>query len=227
MLKRQPSGLAPQATERLRALGYPAPRYLIVAETYSVQEELPGAPLGGWEAPLPPRLLELNELQAGQAVDDDRTWPATLVESVTVGFEEFMILETLERHSPEGRELLELCRDAVERNAETLTVTDDVVHMDFTADNVLVSDGVVTGVIDWGGVRSGDRAFDLATWLYYSPRTCGDLWELLVDRVGARGLSVYLAHLAIRQAEWSVRLHGEEAGWAMVRYGLELARRFP
>jgi aminoglycoside phosphotransferase (APT) family kinase protein len=109
-----------------------------------------------------------------------------------------------------------------------LTVTDDVVHIDFTAANVLGADGEITGVIDWGGTRSGDRMFDLATWLYYSPRTCRDeLVPLVVDRIGQRGLSVYIAHLAIRQAEWSVRLHGDEAGWAMVRYGLELARVFP
>jgi Phosphotransferase enzyme family len=193
-----------------------------------VQEELPGEPLGGWEVPLPTRLYELNDLQEGHAVDDDRSWPETLVESVVDGFEEFMILETLERHSPEGRELLALCRGAVERNAGVVAVADDVVHMDFTAANVLGADGEVTGVIDWGGTRSGDRAFDLATWFYYSPRTCrDDLLPLLIERVGSRGLSVYLAHLAIRQAEWSVRLHGTKAGWAMVRYGLELARAFP
>src|SRR5262249_33968007 len=79
-LKHQPPGDAPRITDRLRGRGYPAPRYVVVAETYSVQEELPGAPLGGWDAPFHARLLELVDLQEGCAVDADRSWPATIVE---------------------------------------------------------------------------------------------------------------------------------------------------
>src|SRR3954454_18244497 len=83
VLKHQPAGLAPETTEALRAVGYPAPRYLVVAETYCVQEELPGIPLGGWDVPITEPLLALNELQQGRAVDDDRSWPATIVESAS------------------------------------------------------------------------------------------------------------------------------------------------
>jgi hypothetical protein len=225
-LKRQPPGLAPSVTERLRERGYPAPRYVVVGEAYSVQEELPGVPLVGWDVPFPLRLLELNDVQEGCAVGPDRSWPATIVESVVDGFEEFMVLDTLERHSDEGRELLARCRSAVERHAHLLTTNDDIVHMDFTADNVLALDGEITGVIDWCGTRSGDRTFDLATWSYYAP---GDvaLRATVVERIGEKGMSVYLAHMAIRQADWSIRHHGEEAGWQMVRYGLQLARSFP
>jgi aminoglycoside phosphotransferase (APT) family kinase protein len=92
---------------------------------------------------------------------------------------------------------------------------------------VLAVAGEVTGVIDWGGTRSGDRMFDLATWLYYARENGDDLRQLIVGRIGERGLAVYLAHMAIRQADWSIRHHGEEAGWAMVRYGVQLARTFP
>jgi hypothetical protein len=225
-LKRQPPGNAVRITERLRERGYPVPRYVVVGATYSVQEELPGAPLGAWDVPFPPRLLELVDLQQGCAVDADRTWPATIVESVTDGFEEFMVLETLKRHSDEGRELLARCRSAVERHAHRLTTTDDIAHMDCTADNVLAVDGAITGVIDWGGARSGDRAFDLATWSYYAPSDAA-LRATVIERIGEKGFSVYLSHLAIRQADWSIRHHGEEAGWQTVRYGLQLARAFP
>jgi len=228
VLKWQPPGLAPQTTEALRALGYPAPRYVLFGDGYSVQEELPGEPLGGWRIESSPELVELNELrQAGRAVAEDRTWPAIVVESVVTGGDEYMILATLESHSPEGRELLALCRAAVERHAASLTTTGDVVHWDFTGSNVLVTDGRVSGVIDWGGTCSGDRLFDLATFLYYARGRAPELRAYIVERIGEEGLSVYLAHMAIRQAEWSVRHHGEGAGWEMVRYGLELARAFP
>ncbi len=226
VLKYQAPGLAPLTTEALRPLGYPVPRYVIATDVYSIQEELPGRPLGGWGMPLPARLLALNELQAGRSVDDDRSWPGVIVASVTQGFDEYMVLATLAEHSPESHELLELCQRAVDRNAAQITTTDDVVHYDFTPANVLAHDGVVTGIIDWGGTRSGDRTFDLATWLFYS-RDDAELRRVVVERIGERGLSVYLAHMAIRQADWSLRHHREEAGWEMVTYGLELARAFP
>ncbi len=76
VFKAQPPGLAPPTTEALRALGYPAPRYVAWGDDWCLQEELPGAPISQWGAPLPPRLLELNELQAGRAVDEDASWPA-------------------------------------------------------------------------------------------------------------------------------------------------------
>jgi len=227
VLKRQSPGLAPKTTEVLRSVGYPAPVYVVAGEGYSVQEELPGSPLGDWEVPIPAGTIELNELQAGRAVDDDRTWPIAIVESVLTGFDDYMILSTLRQHSAEGRELLELCQQAVERHAHQLQTTDDIVHFDFTASNVLAIGGQITGVIDWCGTQSGDRTFDLATWLYYSPSASSELRRTIVSRIGESGLAVYLAHMCIRQADWSIRYHGEAAGWAMVEYGLRLARTFP
>jgi len=227
VLKWQPPGLAPRTTEVLRAVGYPAPRYVIAEADYSVQEELPGEPLGDWRTGDRSELLELNALQAGRAVDEDRSWPARVVESVLVGYEDYMVVSTLDAHSREARELLDRCRRAVERQPSSLKTNDDVVHWDFTAGNILVEGGRITGVIDWGGTCSGDRLFDLATYLFYARGSASQLERYLLDRLGPEGLSVYLAHMAIRQADWSIRHHGEEAGWEMVRYGLELARAFP
>jgi aminoglycoside phosphotransferase (APT) family kinase protein len=109
------------------------------------------------------RLLELNELQSRRAVDDDRSWPQAIIDSVTVGFSEYAVVGTLERHSEESRALLELCRRVVDRWAGTIGERRDVVHWDYTLDNVLAERDRVTGIVDWGGTRSGDRLFDLAT----------------------------------------------------------------
>jgi hypothetical protein len=230
VLKHQPAGLAPITTEALRSLGYPAPRYVLDGPGYHVQEELPGRPAGGWGIAGPgimERLVELNELLAGQAVDDDRSWPETIVESVTVGFEEFAVVETLERHSSSSRELLALCRHAVEQHAPDLPASRDIVHMDYTLANVLVGDGAVTGVIDWGGTRTGDRLFDLATLVYHARGHAPEIERYVVERIGREGLSVYLAHMGVRQSDWSLRHHGLAAGDEAVDYSLELARRFP
>ena len=84
VFKRQPPGLAPETTSALRPLGYPAPRYVAWGGDYHVQEELPGEPAWrGWgvaPAAVMSRLLELDELQEGRAVDDDARWPDSIVE---------------------------------------------------------------------------------------------------------------------------------------------------
>ena len=219
VFKDQPPGLAPATTEALRAVGYPAPRYVAWGDDWCIQEELPGTPISHWGAPLPPRLLELNELQAGRAVDDDASWPAAAVAWTVGGHDDYMFVVELERHSAEGRELVRRCREIVDRHAADLPAPRDVVHWDLTAANVLAERGEVTGVIDWNGTQTGDRLFDLATWLYYGPDEA--LRRYIADRAGEGGLAVYLAHMAIRQAGWSVYRHPPEAGWAMVRYGLE------
>jgi aminoglycoside phosphotransferase (APT) family kinase protein len=228
VLKRQPPGLAPQTTDVLRRVGYPAPRYVAWGERYAVQEELPGEPASAdWGVAAPSimsRLLELNELQAGCVVDGDTTWPQTIVESVTDGFEEFCVVETLERHSDESRELLALCRRAVERGADALAGARDITHLDYTLANVLVADEHVSGVIDWGGTRTGDRLFDLATLVYYAKGEAPELERYVVERIGEGGLAVYLAHMCVRQSDWSLRNHGLAAGEWAVSYSLELAR---
>ncbi len=64
--------------------------------------------------------------------------------------------------------------------------------------------------MDWEGARAGDSAFDLATLLFYGyddgqVRTF--LWEYALARRPIQVLSVYLAHLILRQVDWSLRHH--------------------
>jgi aminoglycoside phosphotransferase (APT) family kinase protein len=229
VFKDQPAGLAPATTEALRATGYPAPRYAFWGDGYHVQEEVPGAPIAT-SAMVPRditrRLLELNEIQADRAVDDDASWPQRVIDSVLEGFSAYMVLATLER-SETTRTLLRLCQRAVERHAGTLTSARDVVHWDFTHHNILCTEDRVTGVIDWGGTCSGDRLFDLATLVYYAGDAHSGVTRYIVDSIGLEGLSVYLAHLAIRQSDWSLRHHSPTAAADAVSHALRIARRFP
>jgi aminoglycoside phosphotransferase (APT) family kinase protein len=228
VLKLQPPGLAPATTEVLRPLGYPVPRYVAWGDDYHVQEELPGVPTpGGWGASSPAvmsRLLELNELQESRAVDEDSSWPDVIAESVLTGFADYSMLEPLERHSDESRELLRLCQRAVTRHDDSLRGRRDIVHWDYTLSNVLIEDDRVTGVIDWAGTRSGDRLFDLATLIYYARGEAPELERYIMERIGEEGLAVYLAHMAVRQSDWSLRHHGTEAGDEVVAYSIELLK---
>jgi aminoglycoside phosphotransferase (APT) family kinase protein len=230
VLKGQGAGLAPATTEALRSQGYPAPRYVLWGDGYHVQEELPGAPVET-SARVPvgirQRLLELNELQAGRAVDADGSWPERVIESVVVGLSDYMILATLEDHSEDTRRLLRLCQRAVERHAGALSTTRDIVHWDFTYRNILCAEQLVSGVIDWGGTCSGDRLFDLATIVYYTGDAAPEICEYVLDRIGPEGLSVYHAHLAIRQSDWSLRRHTAKEADRVVAHSLQLALRFP
>jgi len=121
-------------------------------------------------------LLALNELQTGQAGDCPREWPSTVVDSVLHGGVGFCLLDTMRSYSAATNQLLDTLQAVVATHAADIdTRVDDIVHFDFTPANILVGDRHITGVIDWGGACAGDRAFDLATLLFYNydqPEIC-------------------------------------------------------
>ena len=220
---------AAAVTERLREVGYPAPRYVRVEADWALQEELPGEPLGPWR-PLPERiaaeLLALLELHA-QAfpAGSAGSWRRVVASSVLSGARSYLRLATLRDHSDRSRDLLDGCQEAVRRFGEQVPDAEQIVHWDFTPDNVLVHDGRVTGVIDWEGVRAGDPVFDLVTLAFYAPGT--PLLETTVGEVDPGVRAVYQAHLCVRQAEWSLRRHDAATGERMLAYALEIASGFP
>jgi hypothetical protein len=98
-------------------------------------------------------------------------------------------------------------------------------HYDFTVANLLTDGAGITGVIDMNPPPlTGDRAFDLATLLFYHYDR-----DELRDRLRARAreitddraLRVYLAHMVLRQVDWSLRYH---PGVPATRHHVRLAR---
>ncbi len=222
-------------TAVLAAVGYPAPRYVLFGEGYSVQEELAGAPLrkfsegmmsaSPFRARVLDQLLELNELQAGRAVIGPHDWPRLLVRSVLEGEQAYMVLESLRAHSDASRALLARCQEVVRRHAGASTTTDDVVHWDFHPENILATADRVTAVIDWDATTSGDRLFDLATLLYFTPN-CRRVRDYVVERVGEGVLSAYLAHMCVREADWCIRLCDAATAERALAYALVVADAF-
>lgn len=49
-----------------------------------------------------------------------------------------------------------------------------LIHGDFTIDNVLVKNGVITGVIDWGGGAYGDPRYDVSLAIRPKPNAFED-----------------------------------------------------
>ena len=208
-------------TRRLRAAGYPAPRYCLVGVApplglvYSVQETVAGTPLGArLDESLLDHLLELNALQRGQAPSRGADWPQPLVDSVLHGGDGFCLLDPMRSYSTETAALLEVLQGLATTSGSESTPTADIVPFDFQGANILVDRGAITGVVDWEGCCSGDAAFDLATLFFYTdPVGTAEqnqhdrLWDLLIARTALPLLGVYLAHLVLRQLDWSIRFH--------------------
>jgi Ser/Thr protein kinase RdoA (MazF antagonist) len=211
---------------RLRERGYPAPRLRDFGYAdgmlFWVQELLPGSPLDpGTGMPglaavarLLPSLITLNNAQAGLGTGARRLGDLVRT-TLAVGGDGYCLHATLER-DPRTRGLLALLRNAGERYGGDIPDQGDYVHYDFTPANLLSDGAAVTGVIDVNPpVITGDRAFDLATLLFYS-YDHGVLREALrarLLRLAAPGVAAaYLAHMVLRQVEWSLRHYPGAAG---------------
>ncbi|MGI8549558.1 MAG: aminoglycoside phosphotransferase family protein [Dehalococcoidia bacterium] len=211
---------AGRATEILCARGYPAPRYLLVDSgfevSYSIQEALPGSPVREIGVDRLPQLLQLNEVQAGLAVQAELPagqWPAQVADPVLYGGDDYCLLETMQQHSAVSRELLAVLQQFVLSHRDVEYRTTDIVHFDFNPLNLLTEQGEISGVIDWDSACAGDRAFDVATLLFYSyldEKVRMPLWRHLLKQVRPEIAAVYLSHLILRQVEWSIRCHSAE-----------------
>jgi aminoglycoside phosphotransferase (APT) family kinase protein len=211
----------------LRRRGYPAARLLasgqVAGVTFWLQERLRGAVLGhppGW---LVPEVLRLNDAQAGLG-DGTCRLSELITATLTTGGDGYCVHATLEAR-PDTRDLLAVVRQTADRCLPAVPGRSDFVHYDFTLANLLTSGAGISGVIDINPpALTGDRAFDLATLLFYlydrdgiRERLRGRALEL-TDR---RALNVYLAHMVLRQVDWSLRHH---PGTRATAHHLRLAR---
>lgn len=225
--QRLPASLerAVAVTTRLRGVGYPAPRYALidvapeVGVSFSVQEALPGAPLGTRldQATLD-QLLALIDLQQGLATEPAPAWPGKVVRTVLEGGDGFCLLEPMRAHSAETAELLTHLQRLAAIDPGDYRAANDIVHFDFQGANILVEGRRINGVVDWDGARPGDCSFDLATLFFYAdpgygadPGQSERLWRILRAGTDPSWLRVYLAHLCLRQIDWSIRFHDAAA----------------
>jgi hypothetical protein len=219
--------------ERLRSMGYPIPRYVAwgVLDTpagrYTVQELLPGQSAWGLGGQALEDALALNDLQAGAAAPllepgpsgggaAYEPWRSLILRLALEGGDGFCHLEAMRAYSPETAALLAHVQEYIASRAPLLDSRPayDVVHFDFGGPNILVDEGRVTGVVDWGPAPlPGDRTFDLATLLFYDgyyadvPATRARIWERALELVDAETFGLYLCHMIHRQTDWSIRHH--------------------
>jgi hypothetical protein len=200
---------------RLRRRGYPAARLVasgqVAGQTFWLQERLPGTvlervPVPGW---LISEVLRLNDAQAGLG-DGTCQLSGLIAATLTVGGDGYCVHATLEAR-PDTRDLLAVVRQTADRCLAAIPEQNDFVHYDFTLANLLTTGLGISGVIDINPPAvTGDRAFDLAAMLFYL-YDHHDIRERLRGRAlevtSRRALSAYLAHMLLRQVDWSLRHH--------------------
>jgi aminoglycoside phosphotransferase len=220
---------AQRVVEHMRARGYPTPAWLAVGATathvWHLMDFVDAAPASELTPSLIEQLMEIIELQAGQASEPYDHWSyawrvATGRDSAVAG----QVLEEAPEHSQLRRSIAKLSghSSAVSALIERLRLVcadvppprdaPDMVHADLaTPGNVLVRDGAVVAVVDIGNAGSGTRAIDLTTLLWYS---CRDpllddvrrrLWTRILDLVGWEGAAVLTAAHILHMLEIPVR----------------------
>lgn len=93
--------------------------------------------------------------------------------------------------------------------------------------------GELTSVVDWEGVRQGDSAFDLVTLAFglsvadCSPSLIERVWAEATEATSSDVLSAYVALMALRRLDWTVRFHSDEVGFWLGVCEDAIRRRIP
>ena len=147
--------------DKLRARGYPTPRWLFVGQvesgqTYHVQEFVPGelAPIGAPATALGRQLIELVEFNAGFD-----PWPDRNLSSAVVSHFAACIAD-LQSAAPELRQVVDRYAHLSEQLGLTELPSGEFAHGDFHFYNILVHEGRVSAVVDVEACGSGTRAID-------------------------------------------------------------------
>jgi aminoglycoside phosphotransferase (APT) family kinase protein len=157
-----------------RSHGVPAPRYAHVLEVGNdvavLQEMLPGSPPRRATPELVEAMVAVNDRLRCALADRTDVSPAQLyLQQSGPGF---CLHETLQAYSARTHRLLTRIRQ-IGDTAPAVMTGDDLVHMDFQPENMLVDDtGALTGIVDWDGAARGDAAMDLLV-LFFGLHSAG------------------------------------------------------
>lgn len=202
---------AQRVVEHMRRRGYPTPAWLGVGATathvWHLMDFVDAAPVPELTPSLVEQLMEIIELQAGQASEPYDHWSyawrvATGQESAVAGLLGYssVVSALVER-------LRLVCADVPPPREAP-----DMVHADLNPSNVLVRDGAVVAVVDIGNAGSGTRATDLTTLQWHTFQDPLDgvrrrLWTRILALVGWEGAAVLAATQILHMLEVPIR-HG-------------------
>jgi aminoglycoside phosphotransferase (APT) family kinase protein len=199
--------------EQLRDHGYPIPRFVVADDlggvTVMLQEFVAGVVTDEVSDRVITTLLSLNQLQTAVGTAGSTDWTTYITGSLLNGCDGYCEHEPLRGYDRRTAALLDTIHAAGE--AIEILPSGDAVHVDFHHRNVLVAHGAVSAVIDWEGCRSGDSVFDLVTLAFgltvaqVSTKASDRVWETVRQRSIPDVRRAYVAHMALRQVDWSIR----------------------
>jgi aminoglycoside phosphotransferase (APT) family kinase protein len=214
---------AQRVVEHMRRRGYPTPAWLAVGATathvWHLMDFVDAAPAPGLTPSIVEQLMEIIELQAGQASEPYDHWSyawrvATGQESAVAGLSEYSSVVSA---------LVERLR-LVAADVPPPREAPDMVHADLNPSNILVRDGAVVAVVDIENAGSGTRATDLTTLQWHTFQDPLDgvrrrLWTRNLALVGWEGAAVLAATQILLQLEWPIRLGRHDVVAEVVKRG--------
>jgi hypothetical protein len=205
--------------EHMRGRGYPTPACLGVGATathvWHLMDFVDAAPAPALTPSIVEQLMEIVELQAGQATEPYDHWSYAWRLATGQDFGQDLApglsraVAALSGYSPEVSALVGRLRLACANSAPPREAP-DMVHTDLKPDNVLIRDGVVVAVVDIGNAGSGTRATDLNSLQWYTfedplDDVRGRLWTRILDLAGWQGAAVLTATRILTQLEFPIR----------------------
>jgi aminoglycoside phosphotransferase (APT) family kinase protein len=172
------------ATEQARRMGVPVPEILLVEDAVPVGDRqvaiwlhrrIHGQPLGTLEDPHTTRRLTAaaGELLARiHAVSTSRSGPMDAQgRGAFAGFSAYLAWDD---RAADAALVNGISRADVDQAAQLLTTYErlwatppQLLHGDWLPEHILVQDDAIAGIIDFGGTRSGDAAYDIAYWQFF------------------------------------------------------------
>lgn len=220
---------ARRVVEHMRRRGYPTPAWLGAGATathvWQLMDFVDAAPAPELTPSLVEQLMEIIELQAGQASEPYDHWSYAwrVATGQDPGISGLDVNETPEQsrlrrsvaslsgHSSVVSALVERLR-LVCADVPPPRQAPDMVHADLsTPGNVLVRAGAVVAVVDIGNAGSGTRATDLIALVWYTFQNplLDDvrrrLWTRILDLVGWEGAALLAAAHTLLMLEVPIR----------------------
>ncbi len=218
---------AQRVVEHMRRRGYPTPAWLGVGATathvWHLTDFVDAAPVPALTPSLVEQLMEIIELQAGQASEPYDHW--SYAWRVATG-QELTVAGLDVNESPEQSRLRQSIARLSEYSSEVAALVErlrivcagvppppeapDMVHTDLNPSNVLVRHGAVVAVVDIGNAGSGTRATDLINLVWLSFQDPLDavrrqLWTRILVLVGWEGAAVLAATQILHMLEFPIR----------------------
>jgi len=213
---------AKAATDHLRPLGYPVPKYLYIDSTdqgtFWLEDQLPGDAI---VSPTPAQiteLLNLVELQKGQAISEvqGQDWSWYVAGVVFRG--DGGLVRVLMQFSVETSALAAQIEGLVLGLDSKVLSKSDLVHGDLGISQVLAQGDKISAVLDWDQVGYGDRAMDLVG-LWYSlmdlPAARDQVYAKLLQITDHESLKIFAANKMLAMVAWSINKPGGEVATAV------------